>query len=91
MYSQVDVILTLVKVLGGCKMEKEMVRINTRVSSEANDWLDKRSVKTGMSKSALVMLAVETYKQQVQTMESMGNMTEIYNKLEEIAKQLKEK
>lgn len=72
-------------------MEKEMVRINTRISTEANEWLDERSFETGMSKSALVMLAVESYKQQTIAMRNMGNMAEIYNKLEQIEKQLKEK
>jgi len=40
----------------------EMVRINTRISKSANEWLDKRSDETGIPKSTLIFLAIENYK-----------------------------
>lgn len=69
-------------------MEKEMVRINTRISSVANDWLDNRAAETGLSKSALVMLAVESYIQQTQVVKSMADMNSLMEKLEAIENRL---
>ena len=71
-------------------MEKDMVRINTRISSYANKWLDTRAQETGLSKSALVMIAVENYIQQNQAMETMKDMGALFVKLEEIEKKLAE-
>lgn len=65
-----------------------MIRVNSRISYKANEWLDKRSEDTGLSKSALMMLAVENYIQQTQMMETMSDMTAVYNKLNEIEKKL---
>jgi len=39
----------------------ETVRVNTRISLEANAWLDKRSIDSGISKSSLIQMAVEAY------------------------------
>ena len=75
---------------GGENMEKDMVRINTRISSYANEWLDTRAQETGLSKSALVMLAVENYIQQTQAMQGMNDMTVLLTKLEQIEKRLSE-
>ena len=36
-------------------------RINARVSDRQNEWLDKKSVEMGISKSALVSVAIENY------------------------------
>lgn len=69
-------------------MEKEMVRINTRISSYANEWLDARARETGLSKSALVMIAVENYMQQTDAMKSMNDMNVLLSKLEEIENRL---
>lgn len=71
-------------------MEKEMVRINTRISSYANEWLDSRAKETGLSKSSLVMLAVEQYIQQVDAMKSMSDVSVLLSRLEEIERRLPE-
>ena len=42
-------------------MSNEMERINTRVSKEQAQWLEMESEKKGMSKSQLIMLAIEHY------------------------------
>lgn len=68
--------------------EKEMVRINTRISSVMNDWLDERSKETGLSKSAIVMLAVENYYSQTEVMKNMANMAYLMDKLEQIESRL---
>lgn len=66
----------------------EKVRVNTRISKNLNDWLDKRSKETGYSKSTLVMLALENYYQQTEVVEKMGDMATIYQELQEIKDKL---
>lgn len=70
----------------------EMVRVNTRISSELNEWLDKRSKETGVPKSALINIALEQYVMQVRSVNalelSQGTLKEVYEKLEQIEKQL---
>lgn len=66
----------------------EKVRVNTRISKQLNDWLDKRSKETGYSKSTLVMLALENYFQQTEVVEKMGDMSTIYRELQEIKDKL---
>lgn len=57
------------------------IRLNTRVSSKLNDWLDKKSAEMGISKSALVAMAIEHYRVQLETVDVMPNLLK---KLEEI-------
>lgn len=45
------------------------VRLNTRVSPNLNEWLDKKSAEMGVSKSALVAMAVENYRMQFETVD----------------------
>lgn len=66
----------------------EMVRVNTRISSTLNNWLDKLSEETGMPKSTIVMLALEEYRHQREALSSMGHMSELMMKLEQIEKKL---
>ena len=66
----------------------EKVRVNTRISKNLNDWLDKRSKETGYSKSTLVMLALENYYQQTEVVEKMGDMATIYQELQDIKDKL---
>ena len=71
-------------------MEKEnsMVRINTRISKKANEWLDNQSAETGIPKSTLVLLAIENYIQQKEVMEKMSDMTVLMEKLNAIENKL---
>lgn len=68
----------------------EMVRVNTRISLKANEWLDEESRKTGVPKSTLILLAIENYIQQRQTFEMMGDMGLLLDKLNAIEKAVKE-
>ena len=52
----------------------KVVRINTRISSKLNDWLDATSIDTGLSKSSIVMIAVEQYKMQTQAINVMDEI-----------------
>lgn len=66
----------------------ELVRVNARISSVLNDWLDEQSAKTGISKSTLIMMAVDKYKEQSEAMRAMADMGAVMEKLEQIEKQL---
>lgn len=66
----------------------EMVRVNTRISSTLNEWLDKRSANTGMPKSTIVMLALEEYRKQEEVIESMADMNSVMEKLQQLERKL---
>lgn len=66
----------------------EMVRVNTRISSVLNEWLDKESKVTGVPKSTLVMLALENFYKEREVLKSMSDMGELMQKLNEIEKRL---
>lgn len=74
----------------GCMEEKkpEMVRINTRISVKANEWLDGQSHETGIPKSTLILLAIENYIQQKEAMQMMGDMGMLVERLERIENKL---
>lgn len=57
------------------------VRINTKISDEANEWLDRKSVEMALTKSALVNMAVENYKKE---METLAYLPAVMRKLEEL-------
>lgn len=72
-------------------LKREMVRVNTRISEKANNWLDKESNNTGLPKSTLILLAVENYIQQKEAMSMMGDMGQVVDKLNELEKAVKRK
>ncbi|HCG4536391.1 TPA: ribbon-helix-helix domain-containing protein [Salmonella enterica subsp. enterica serovar Typhi str. AG3] len=66
----------------------EMVRVNTRIGSNANDWLDNYSKETGIPKSTLIHLAIEHYIQHKEAMERMADMGQIVEAIERLEKRL---
>lgn len=64
----------------------EMVRVNTRISKTVNDWLNDESETTGLSKSTLIMLAIEQYAQQREVMRNISTMESISQRLDELEK-----
>ena len=62
----------------------EMVRLNTRVSKEVNDWLDHKSAKTGVPKSTLIYLALEQYIQQQHVVNELPKMMEMMDELKKL-------
>lgn len=60
----------------------EMVRVNTRISKKMNDWLDKESAETGVPKSTLIYLALESFVQQREAMDTMGLLLQKLDQLE---------
>lgn len=67
----------------------DLVRVGARISVDLNDWLDKESKKTGLSKSSIVMIATENYRREKEAMgmmADMGQLVEKINQLEEVVK-----
>lgn len=67
-------------------MEKEMVRINTRMPHDLNEWLDEEAARTGLSKSAIVMMATENHRREKEAFKSMADLGELVNKIEQLEK-----
>lgn len=59
-------------------------RLSVRVSADANDWLDKKSFETGVSKSGLVGFAVEQYMQNSETLMTLPELTRIMQEEEKL-------
>lgn len=69
--------------------EKKLQRINSRLGYTQNKWLDEESTRTGISKSALIQMAVEQYIAQKQALNAMYDMKSIVDKLESMEAMLK--
>lgn len=65
-------------------MTDQLFRLNVRVSKENNDYLEMKSNQTGISKSALVQIAVEQYRQQNEAVQAMNNMQKYVDQMEMI-------
>ena len=55
----------------------DLFRINTRISSHTNEWLDEKSALMGISKSALVNLALEHYIEQKEMMKKVSELSDL--------------
>ena len=71
------------------KEEKRLQRFNGRLGYTQNKWLDEESARTGISKSALIQMAVEQYIAQKQALNAMQDMKSIVDKLESMEAMLK--
>jgi len=69
------------------KKDKTLVRVNTRISPQINEWLDHKSKETGVSKSALIHLALENHIQQQTMVNELPRIYQEISKLKEAAKQ----
>ena len=71
-------------------MENEMVRINTRVPHDLNKWLDDEASRTGLSKSAIVMMATENHRREKEAFKSMADLGDLVNKIEQLEKTVRQ-
>lgn len=62
-------------------MVKSPVRVNTRISYDLNEWLDKKSEEMAISKSSLINIAVENFRKET---EAVMMLPAIMKKLEEL-------
>lgn len=71
---------------------REAVRVNSRISAEINDWLDQRSRMTGVPKSSIIHMALESYMIQTRSVSalelSQGTLKQLFDKVEQIEKKL---
>lgn len=58
-----------------------LVRVNTRISPTINEWLDNKSKRTGISKSALIHMILEQHIQQVAVVDELPK---IYAELQKL-------
>lgn len=61
--------------------DSDTVRVNCRIGATENAWLDAESKRTGISKSSLVQMAVESYI--IDRHENESIMQRVAEKLEE--------
>ena len=61
-----------------------LVRVNTRIGAHHNDWLDKESARTGVSKSGLIQLAIDSYKMQNEAIHTLDKMVKKIENLENL-------
>lgn len=71
-------------------MTAEMVRVNTRISKELNEWLDAESQRSGVSKSTLVFLALEGYMQQKTAMRQVNVLAKLIDDIETLKTNISE-
>ena len=64
----------------------EMIRVTTRINTQLNDWFDARSEETGIPKSTLVFMALDTHVQQQKAMESMRDINKFQLLMDEMDK-----
>ena len=66
----------------------ETVRINSRIGKTHNDWLDDYSKETGISKSSLIMMAVDDWITKKESIKQTKNGTETLKQMIEEANKL---
>lgn len=72
-------------------LDMEMVRVNTRISAKANDWLDSESEESGIPKSTLILLAVENYIREKEAFGLMADMGQLVAKIDEMERTIQRK
>lgn len=69
---------------------KRTFRINANINSDLNDWLDNESDRTGHSKTTLLILALENYKQQKSAVAQLTDLSELVKKMEQLSEKLEQ-
>lgn len=57
------------------------VRVNTRISDKANEWLDKKSAEMAISKSALINMAIENFIKEMEVVHTLPSLIKELEKL----------
>jgi len=69
----------------------EMVRVNTRLAVDLNDWYDAESKKSGLSKSSMIMMAAENYRREKEAFKGMADMGDLVAKIERLEEVIQRK
>lgn len=68
----------------------DMIRINTRISKDLNDWLEEQTEQNGVPKSTMIYLALENFRKEKQVMAGMANMSMVIQKLEQLENKIED-
>lgn len=68
----------------------KIVRIEARVPSELNDFITSESERTGLSKNAIVLFAIENYRKEKEVISGMADMGELMRKMEQLESRFSE-
>lgn len=63
-------------------------RLNVRISQESSDFLEKRSAESGLSKTSLVQIALESYMQSYKATSSLEGLNELSDKLTQVLEKI---
>lgn len=67
---------------------KKNMRVGTTISMEMNEWLDEQSVKTGLTKSALILVSIENYKNQKEAQGQLNELSLLVEEMKKLAEQV---
>lgn len=67
--------------------KENMIRMNLYLPKQYREWLEKKSSDTGITMSAIMVIALKTYMDQQDTMELMPKMLAKLNELESMSKE----
>lgn len=62
----------------------EIVRVNTRIPKHLNEWIDSQAESSGLSKSAVILTALQNYKREQDALDMMGVISEMMEKIEQL-------
>lgn len=62
--------------------KEPMVKMNMYFPKPFKDWLEEESAKTGLTKSAIVHIALKTYMDQQKSMEMLPKLAKVLQELE---------
>lgn len=67
----------------------DMVRVNTRISKKANDWLDEQSRVSGVPKSTLILLSIESYMSEKESTRESIDIAQLAAKIDQLEQSIK--
>jgi hypothetical protein len=70
----------------GVNKKRDLIRLNTNITSELNDWLNAESERLGLTKSTVVIMALSHYKDQKSAIEKMPELLSGLDKLHDLLK-----
>lgn len=66
------------------KPKRKLVRVNTNITEELNDWLNSETERTGVPKSSLILMALSQYKDQKEVMAQIPELLSAMNNLKSL-------
>lgn len=54
--------------------DNKPVRVGTRISADTNKWLDEKAYQMGLTKAALINIAVENYRKEYEAIRTLPDI-----------------